>query len=389
MHGVLPLGMAAALLHPLPIAQAAVPTTEVGQTYEWSVTLSKSRAHRPFVVKWRAPGARWQATQRGRVGGLGRVRVSHVPDAPGLYRMKIRLPRHERRPAHVTRVRKLRALEPASPPVVEPSPTPTPSGPESFTAYAVGDIGYEGGQAAATAALLPDAAIALVTGDLAYPAGTASQFADYYLPAYGRLVDTTYPVPGNHDYGTTAATPYFDLFGTRVGTPEQPWYSWQRGAWVFYHLNSNCSSVGGCDPASPQYRWLEQQLAVNQQRCIAVAWHHPRWSASRHGHTTAVADLYGLLAASGADLLLTGHEHNYQRFDRLAPDGTSSPGGIREFVTGAGGAPLYSVGSAVPAPQAWDDAHHGVMELQFGADGYAWRFLTTGGEVTDSGTDTC
>lgn len=358
----------------------------LGDRFIDRIRVTPHDARRPFRVKWRAPGKGWVTQQDGRSSKSGRITLRFTPTTAGAHRVKLKLPRTGKWPKAVTSSRRVVVSDDPSPPPT-PTPTPTPA-PGTTTVYAVGDIGQCGGQAAATATLLPTGADVLALGDLAYPNGTAQDFADCYLPAYGRLLDTTYPVPGNHEYNDNA-NGYFSVFGSRVGTPAAPWYRAQWGDWSVYQLNSNCSHVGGCDTTSAQYAWLAGQLAADPHACIAASWHHPRWSASRHGSDPGTSDLYELLVSHGADMLLTGHEHDYQRFARLTSAGSESPTGLREFVVGTGGASLYPVAAATPMPQVWDDTHYGVLQLDLTDSGYSWQFLATDGASVDSGSDSC
>lgn len=396
----LTLGPTGAVVEPTGVSFTGWSTTAVtveqGQRFRDRVKVSPKGVRREFRVKWRKGSGAWKVTQSGTTSRNGSLRVSYHPPIAAKYRVKIVLPRDGRRPKLVSAVKPIRVtaarpLPPAPDPTPSPSPTssPAPTPDTSFTAYAVGDIGLCGGDAADTAALIPSGAPVFALGDLAYPNGTSDDFANCYLPAYGRLLASTYPVPGNHEYNSDAVG-YFSVFGSRVGTPAAPWYDLEIGDWTFYQLNSNCSAVGGCGEQSAQYQWLAAKLASGNDQCIAVTWHHPRWSASSHGPFAGVSDLYALLVKQGADVLFTGHEHNYQRFARLGASGSPVPDGLREFVVGTGGAGLYPVDKAVsPQPQTWNDTKHGVLKLDFTGKGYSWRFLSTDGAAVDSGNDSC
>ncbi len=265
-----------------------------------------------------------------------------------------------------------------------------PARADTFTAYAVGDIGECGGDPGATAALVPRGSLFFALGDLAYPSGLARDFRDCYLPAYGRLKSTTYPVIGNHEYYGNAESPYyFRLFGPRVGTPESSRYTMRRGAWLFVMLDSNCELIGGCGKGSPQYRWLRARLKSYPGQCIAAAWHHPRWSAAHHGDNPVVGPMVRLLRRNGADLIMNGHDHAYLRYPRLTEKGVRSSRGVREFVVGTGGAELYKVHAASPRPAVATNRHHGVLRLRFRDRGYSWKFLSTTGAAVDRGADSC
>lgn len=275
-------------------------------------------------------------------------------------------------------------------PVSDPAGRVASTARGSTTVYAVGDIGDCGGDPAATSRLIPRGATLLALGDLAYPNGSMADFRNCYLPSYGKHRPATHPVPGNHEYYDYPELAYFDVFGKRAGSREKPWYTLRRGAWTVYQLNSNCSFFpGDCGSKSRQYRWLRRHLADHPARCIAVSWHHPRWSASEHGPEEAMGPMYRLLSKRGADLLLSGHEHNYQRFPRLSPAGKPDPAGLRQIVVGTGGAGLYSREPAAVEPTVFDSEHHGVLQLRLSEAGYSWKFLSTDGAQVDSGSDTC
>jgi hypothetical protein len=256
-----------------------------------------------------------------------------------------------------------------------------------------GDIGLcpgLGGAPDQTAALIDgDAGVVVEPGDIAYPNGTDSDFADCYDPYYGQFKDITYPVPGNHEYNS-GATGYFNYFGSGVGSLAEPWYAVDIGGWRFLMLNSNCGLVGGCSAGSPQYLWLADELAGSLPECIAAVWHHPRWSSGSHGPYAGTQDLYALLADHGADLLLTGHEHDYERFAQMTAAETVDAGGIREFVVGTGGQSLRPFGSPATGSEIRLNDSRGVLRLDLGASDYTWEFLPTeAGGSTDSGSESC
>ncbi|HEX2027091.1 MAG TPA: cell wall-binding repeat-containing protein, partial [Nitriliruptorales bacterium] len=255
-----------------------------------------------------------------------------------------------------------------------------------------GDIavcGSDGDEA--TAALLDRFGGTVATfGDNAYDRGTPGEFADCYHPSWGRHRDRTRPSPGNHDYGTDGAAGYFGYFGARAGDPGQGWYSYDLGPW--WHvvaLNSNCSAVAGCGPGSPQERWLRADLAANPDRHVVAYWHHPRWSTGRHGSSDATAVFWQALYDHGAELVLNGHDHTYERFAPMRPDGTADPThGIRQFVVGTGGAGLYRFSSdPLPTTEVRRNDTRGVLVLTLRSEGYDWEFVpVAGGSFTDRGS---
>jgi len=257
--------------------------------------------------------------------------------------------------------------------------------------YVAADIGQCGGKMDAVANLLTDGTIPFITpGDLAYPNGSAKNFAACYDPYFGAFKDRTFPVPGNHEY-ITDGIGYRQYFGARVGSEETPWYSTDIGNWHFLMLNSNCYDVGGCKVDSPQYQWAAADLAAHPQACVAAVWHHPRYSSGDYGNDPAMKDMWGLLQSNGADLVLSGHEHIYERLARANSDGTRSDSGMRQFIVGTGGASLYPLGKMPnPLTENRNNQTHGVLRLDLSPTGYSWNFAPiVGGTFTDSGSDSC
>jgi Calcineurin-like phosphoesterase len=218
-------------------------------------------------------------------------------------------------------------IDPAT--TIAPATTTKAAGQQrSTTVLAAGDIascttsGDE--QTAALLDTLPGTVLTL--RDTVYDDGSASQFARCYAPSWGRFRDRTYPAPGNHDYQTAGASGYYGFFGPRAGQPGNGWYSFNLGRWHLIALNSNCNAVGGCQPGSEQERWLWADLAAHPARCTLAFWHHPRFSSgTTHGSDPAVGGLWVALYQAGADVVLVGHEHNYERFAPLDPQGRVDP----------------------------------------------------------------
>ncbi len=246
---------------------------------------------------------------------------------------------------------------------------------------------------AAVADLMPDGRYAAVlpVGDTQYEDATLKKFLGSYALSWGRLKDITRPVPGNHEYRTPGAAGYFDYFGAAAGRRSRGYYSFDVGAWHVVALNSNCAAVGGCGTGSPQKRWLRADLEANTSRCTLAYWHHPRFSSGRHGNTTAVAPLYRALYRAGADVVVAGHDHSYERFARLTPRGTlDRERGIRSFVVGTGGKEHYEFPDVKPHSRARNADTFGVLELVLRPRGYDWRFVPEAGKsFTDTGSASC
>lgn len=240
----------------------------------------------------------------------------------------------------------------------------------------------------ATAALLDGVPGTVFTlGDNAYDAGTSAQFRDCYGPTWGRHKARTRPAPGNHDYETAKAAGYFGYFGSAAGDPAKGWYSYDVGTWHIVVLNSNCSDIGGCSATSPQGTWLKANLAANAGKDVLAYWHHPRFSSGIHGPAPSLGAFWEILYAAGADIVLNGHDHDYERFVRQDPWGRSDPAfGIREFVVGTGGTELRGKGATSANSVAFSSTF-GVLKLTLRPGAYDWSFLPIAGSTFhDSGT---
>jgi Calcineurin-like phosphoesterase len=245
------------------------------------------------------------------------------------------------------------------------------------------------GTASLVLALDPDVAIAL--GDNAYSSGTLAQYLASYDLEWGQFKSRTKPTPGNHEWMTANAQGYRDYFGPSVQPNGNTWYSYDVGAWHLISLDSDCSSIGGCGPGAPAYNWLQQDLAANTDACTLAYWHHPLFtSGAVHTGTTEIKSYWDLLQADGAEIVLNGHSHNYERFAPQTSGGTASATGIREFVVGTGGSGAHAFSTTIqPNSQVRLTKVKGVIELTLSDGGYAWRFVKVGGSVLDSGTGAC
>jgi hypothetical protein len=225
-------------------------------------------------------------------------------------------------------------------------------------------------------------------GDNAYVDGTAAQFHDCYHPTWGRHKGRTKPSAGNHEYHTSGATGYYGYFGAAAGPAGQGWYSYDLGRWHMIVLNSNCGDVG-CGTTSTQVKWLRADLAAHAGDHVIAYWHHPRFSSGEHGNDGSVQPFWDALYAAGADIVLNGHDHDYERFAPQSPSGQAdSAHGIREFVVGTGGRGLRPRHSTAKNSQVFAEAF-GVLKLTLHANSYDWRFVPIAGEkFTDSGTGT-
>jgi hemolysin type calcium-binding protein/calcineurin-like phosphoesterase family protein len=231
----------------------------------------------------------------------------------------------------------------------------------------------------------------LTIGDLAYPSGTPDEFARCYTPTWGRAKARTRPTPGNHEYRTSEAKGYFTYFGSAAANPSQGWYSFDLGAWHVVSLNSNCEFVSGCGQGSPQERWLRADLAAHPQRCTLAYWHHPFYSSGEHGNSPMMAPIWQALYDANADLVLVGHDHDYERFAPQNTTGEADPvRGIREIVVGTGGVEHAAFTTPLSNSQVRNNSTFGVLKLTLGSTRYSWKFVPEAGKTfTDSGSTAC
>jgi LPXTG-motif cell wall-anchored protein len=228
-------------------------------------------------------------------------------------------------------------------------------------------------------------------GDNAYPKGTAANFAECYKPSWGKFKARTMPSPGNHEYETAGASGYFNYFGRAAGRSGEGFYSYDLGSWHVISLNSNCSFVGGCGPGSPQVQWLKADLAANSNTCTLAYWHHPRFSSGVHGDESSVAPFWDALYQAGADVVLNGHDHVYERFAPLNPSGQTDPAqGIHQFTVGTGGAELTEFERIDPTRSVQIAGMNGVLKMTLHPDRYDWQFVTApDGTEADTGSARC
>jgi calcineurin-like phosphoesterase family protein len=269
----------------------------------------------------------------------------------------------------------------------DPGPSdPPPPPPEVLIAAGdIADCRTLGDEA--TAALLDGlkGTVALL-GDNAYESGTEQEYRDCYHPTWGRHKARTRPSPGNHEYRTPGAAGYFAYFGAAAGNPAEGWYSYDLGAWHVVSLNSELPVAAG----SAQEQWLRADLAAHPARCTLAYWHRPRFSSARHGNNAGMQPLWQALFDAGADVVLVGHDHVYERFAPQRPDGTPDAArGLRQFTVGTGGRDLYEFNAPVVNSEVRFNQTFGVLELTLEADAYAWEFIPVSGTFRDTGRAAC
>ena len=233
----------------------------------------------------------------------------------------------------------------------------------------------------------------LTLGDTQYNDNTYSKFMQSFDPSWGRVKPLIHPTLGNHEFINYPATGYCQYFaaaahclngsGNRAG-----WYSFEIGAWHLIALNSNCFQAGGCGLGSAQEQWLKADLAAHPNQCVLAYWHHPRFSSGNHGSDATYQPFWQDLYNAGADVVLSGHDHVYERFAPQNPQGNlDTTRGLRQFVVGTGGKSISGFATIRPNSQIRSNAAYGVLKLVLHASSYDWRFVAENGKTfTDSGT---
>ena len=276
---------------------------------------------------------------------------------------------------------------------VAPTLSPRASSTGDPVLVGAGDIGQCGSDGDENTAKLLDGIPGTVftAGDNAYENGTADQFRDCYDASWGRHRSRTRPAPGNHDWETAGLAGYRDYFGdAATGPGGSSWYSYELGTWHVIVLDSMCSKVGGCDPGSPQGAWLAADLAASRATCTLAVFHHPRFTSGEHGDTPAMDAFWRPLYAAGADVIVNGHDHDYERFAPQDPDGQIDGDlGIRQFVVGTGGAPLRDFTRVAPNSEIRVILGHGVIAFTLHDGSFEWEFIVADNAFRDYGTSPC
>lgn len=275
--------------------------------------------------------------------------------------------------------------------------------PEQITSdiavYAAGDIADcrrvppERSGAAETAALIERAltrdrqAIVLSLGDHTYPDGRPPEFTHCYQPTWGRFKERTYPTPGNHEYRTPSAAGYFGYFGTAAGNRQGGYYHFKAGDWQIISLNSNLKESA----FTAQLEWLKSVLAQHASRCTLAFWHHPVFSSGEHGNEDGMLPAWRMLADAKAELVLSAHDHHYERFAPMSADGRRDDAkGTRQFIVGTGGARLTKFRLFKRHSEATGNSSHGVLKLVLQPEAYEWEFMPTASGVQgDRGRGVC
>ena len=261
------------------------------------------------------------------------------------------------------------------------------AGGQTATIIAAGDIGMCGrpsvAQVANLVSTLPGELI--LAGDIAYFQGTAQQFRDCFEPWWGGFRSRWHPVPGNHEYESPGAAPYFAYFGAAAGPAGRGYYSFTAGDWLILMLDSNIPATTG----SPQYEFARTQLEAQRTPCTMAVWHHPLFTSGPGEPARGMRDMWGLLETWRSEAIVNGHDHLYERFARQRRDGTEDPAnGVRQFTVGTGGADLYNF-VRITRNSEERIMRYGVARFTLRPARMDWEFIGLDGTVLDSGLDTC
>ena len=269
-----------------------------------------------------------------------------------------------------------------------PQSTPPPISPSGATwINLVGDTGWCGSPVMAQLARLMEqlGGDILFAGDLAYDSGTTDEFRRCFDPAFGRFRSRFWAVPGNQDYATPGAAGYFNYFGERAGPTRSGYYALRIAGWQVLMLNSMVPMGRN----SPQFNWVQTELDASPPRCTLAVWHHPFDSSGPNGPNPMQRDLWELLYRNSVDVVVSAHDHLYERFTPMNPSQQSDLGrGIRLFISGGGGAPPYQRARHAPRSELMISTH-GLLRLKLDNALYEWEFLGANGSVLDRGLNIC
>lgn len=274
-----------------------------------------------------------------------------------------------------------------------------PAASPAVIVYAAGDIADcrrvppERSGAAETAALIESElarnsqGIVLSLGDHTYPNGHPSEFEHCYRETWGKFKERTYPAPGNHEYRTPGAAGYFEYFGPVAGEKQKGYYRFEAGGWQIISLNSNLRGAA----FSEQLSWLKSTLAQDRAHCTVAFWHHPVYSSGNHGSEEIMEPAWRMLADANVELVLSAHDHHYERFAPMNADGRRDDAqGTRQFVVGTGGARLTKLRFFRRHSEVTGNSSHGVLKLALQPGTYTWEFLPTKAAMqVDRGAGSC
>ncbi len=305
------------------------------------------------------------------------------------------------------------AMLPACAPSAMTTPPPATAPPEvvkltgASVLIGVGDIARCDGQGDEQTAALVDSVLkadstagvkdgVFTLGDNAYPDGSVQNFTACYGSSWGdslkRIHKLTRPTPGNHEHSVVGAAPYYEYFGNAAGAPRQGYYSYDIGDWHVIALNSEIvvNDVFKPEDREAQETWLQDDLNEKKSKCTVAYFHHPRYSSGWHGSDPRLERIWTILYEAGVDLVLTGHDHHYERFAPLGPAGAPDTlNGIVQFIAGTGGGDLRGIRQPVPGSETRVQGHYGVLKLTLGAEEWQSAFLAVSGITYDPAGGKC
>ncbi|MFO0862191.1 MAG: metallophosphoesterase [Candidatus Saccharibacteria bacterium] len=238
----------------------------------------------------------------------------------------------------------------------------------------------------------------LLLGDIQYSTGSIEAFNNTFNTNWGQLKSKFLPTPGNHEYGTKNAQGYFTYMNDGnnngiAGDNNLGYYASEINNWSIYSLDSNCPETNDCSIGSKQIQWLESQLSNESNTCQLAFWHHPQFSSGKHSADSSqinrLPDAWKMLQDKKAEIVLNGHDHIYERFDKQLLDGQKSVYGIQEFVVGSGGYSHYERIANRPNSAFFNNTDFGVLVLELYQGSYNWKFINLSGQVLDEGAETC
>ncbi|WP_160317551.1 metallophosphoesterase family protein [Ornatilinea apprima] len=264
---------------------------------------------------------------------------------------------------------------PTQTPTPTNTPTPTPVPVVLAGAADISICGQDGDDR--TAELLDQIPGAVFTaGDNSNEYGTMREYLECFDPTWGRQKDRMHPSPGNHDYLTERAADYYAYFGAAAGEIDKGYYSYDLGDWHIVALNSNCGWVG-CGVDSEQVAWLAEDLALSNKKCTLAYWHHPRWSSGVHGGSPWLDPFWQVLYQYGAEIVVSGHDHHFERFAPMNPQGQiDEQRGIRQFIVGTGGASQRGFGDEIEGSEVRHRGDYGVIKFNLYPNYYEWEFIS-------------
>lgn len=238
----------------------------------------------------------------------------------------------------------------------------------------------------------------LILGDIQYDKGELEKYKLSFVEAWKDIKPPLFVTLGNHEYGLGNSDQTFAAFSqyfpaAKLGEKGKGYYSAIIGDWKIYSLNSNCEYVS-CNDNSPQINWLNGELAADKNKCSLAMWHHPVFTSGEHrelSSTTRGRNFWKILQQNHVDVILNGHDHNYERFAKQSVDNKLDPNGIREIVSGAGGATHYPLLPLGPKnSEKGVQNRFGYTKMKLYKTHYTWQFIAAdNGEVLDSGSDDC